>query len=80
MPRRLKGRILNTQAGDNPSVHLLTLHYRFHILDKAMDDLEGLYSRYPSLVLGESVQPLEDRLNILLSKELLDNSFCVGLS
>jgi hypothetical protein len=41
-------------ACDNHSV-LLTVHHLFHILEKAVDDLEGLCGGYPSLVLGESV-------------------------
>ena len=42
-------------AGDKTSVYLLTVHYLFHILEKAMDDLKGLCCRYPSLVHGEPV-------------------------
>ena len=60
--------------------YLLTVHYLFHVLEKAMDDLEGLCCRYPSLVLAESVYPLEYRLDILLSKELLEKFFCVAPS
>ena len=36
-------------------MYFLTVHYHFHILDKTIDDLEGLRRGYLSLVLGESV-------------------------
>jgi hypothetical protein len=45
-----------------------------------VDDLQGLRCSYPSLVLGESVYPLQNLLDVLLSKELLENFFCVVLS
>jgi hypothetical protein len=79
MPRRLKGRILNSQRATR-LVYLLTVHYLFHILEKDVDDLQGLCCSYPSLVLGESVYPLQNLLDVLLSKELLENFFCVVLS
>ena len=56
-------------------MYLLTFHYHSHILNKTVDDLEGLRCGYPSLVLGESIQPLEYRLDALLSKELLNQLF-----
>ena len=71
MPCRLEGMILNTQGVTSP-VCLLTVHYHPHILDKAVDDLEGLRCGYPSFILSESIEPLENRLNVLLSKKLLD--------
>jgi hypothetical protein len=79
MPRRLKGKVLNIQCATS-LVYLLTVHYLFHILEKAVDDLEGLCCGYPSLVDGESVQPLEYRLDVLLSEELLNKFFCVASS
>ena len=71
MPCRLEGRILNTQGVTSP-VYLLTVHYYPHILDKVVDNLEGLRCGYPSFSLSESIYPLENRLNVLLSKKLLD--------
>jgi hypothetical protein len=56
-------------------VDFLTVHYDFHTLDKAVDDLEGLSRGYPSLFLGESVYPLDYRLDVLLSEELLQKFF-----
>ena len=81
MPLRLKGRILNTRRATR-LVHLLTVHYPFHILEKTVNDLEGLCCGYPSLVLGETVQSLKYRPDVLLSnsKELLEKCFCVSLS
>ena len=81
MPLRLKGRIINTQRATR-LVHLLTVHYPFHILEKTVNNLEGLCCGYPSLVLSETVQSLKYRLDILLSdsKELLEKFFCVSLS
>ena len=74
MPCRLQGRSINTQQATR-LVYLLTFHYHSHILNKTVDDLEGLRCGYPSLVLGESIQPLEYRLDALLSKELLNQLF-----
>ena len=81
MPLRLKGRILNTRRATR-LVHLLTVHYPFHILEKTVNDLEGLCCGYPSLVLGETVQSLKYRPDVLLSnsKKLLEKCFCVSLS
>ena len=70
MPCRLEERILNTQRATILR-YLHTIHYYLHIMDKAVDDLEGLRCSYPSLVLGESVEPFQYRLDVLLSKELL---------
>ena len=55
---------------------LLTVGDHPHILDKAMDNLKGLCSGQFRLVLGESVKPLENRLGILLSEQLLDKFLC----
>ena len=77
--RRLKGRILSTQRATT-LVYLLTVHHRFHNLEKAVDDLEGPWGGYLSLVLCESVQLLEYRLDTLLSKKLLKKYFCIASS
>ena len=70
MPCRLQGMILNTQRTTSPG-YLPTIHYYPHILHKAVDDFEGLRCSHPSLVLGESVESFQYRLDVLLSKELL---------
>jgi hypothetical protein len=61
-------------------LYLLTVHHHPHILDKTVDNLEGLRRCYPSLIQGKSIQPLDDRFDILLSKKLLDKFFCVAVS
>jgi hypothetical protein len=62
-------------------VNLLTVNRIPHILEKTIDDLEGLRRSYPSLILGEPIQPLKHRLDVLPPEELLlDKSFCVALS
>ena len=53
MPFHLEGRIFNTQQASS-LVYLLTVHYHSHILDKTVDDLEGLRCGYLSLILGKS--------------------------
>ncbi len=59
---------------------LLTIHHHLHILDKTINDFKGLRRSYPSLILGESIQPLEYSLDFLLSEKLLNKFFCVVLS
>jgi hypothetical protein len=76
MTCHLEGRILNIQRATS-LVDSLTIHYHPHILDKMVDNLKNLRRSYPSLVLCESIQPLEHRLNVLLSKKLLSKFFCV---
>jgi hypothetical protein len=50
-----------------------------HILEKTIDDLEGLRRSYPSLILSEPIQPLKYRLDVLPPEELLlDKRFCVA--
>ena len=80
MPCRLEGKTLNTKRRES-LVDLLTVHYHFHILNKAVDDLECLRCGDPSLVQGESVQPLKDSLDVFLStNELLEKFSWVSLN
>ena len=58
----------------------VTIHHHPHILDKAADNLESLRRSYSSLILGESIQPLDHRFDVLLSKKLLDKFFYAALS
>jgi hypothetical protein len=51
---------------------LLTVHHHPHILDKAINDFEGLRGSYPGLILCEPVQPPEYFLDLLFSENLLD--------
>jgi len=52
-------------------VGLPTVHELPHILGESIYDPKGLSCGHPSLVLRESVQPLQDRLDVLLSEKLL---------
>jgi hypothetical protein len=71
-------RILRTTAGIG-LVDLLTVNHIPHILEKTIDDLEGLRRSYPSLILSEPIQPLKYRLDVLPPEELLlDKRFCVA--
>jgi hypothetical protein len=59
-------------------VNLLTVNHIPHILEKTMDDLQGLRRSYSSLILSEPIQALTYRLDALPSEELLlDKRFCV---
>jgi hypothetical protein len=60
-------------------VDFLTVHHNPHILDKTVYNLERLRCGYPSLILCESIQPLEYRFDVILSKKLLNKFFCVAL-
>ena len=46
-------------------VNLLTVSHIPHILEKTIDDLEGLRRSYPSLIPSEPIQPLKYRLDVL---------------
>ena len=70
----------NTQHRATSNAYFLTVHHHPHILDKTIHNLERLRCSYPSLVLGESIQPVEYSFDVLLSKELLKKFFCAGLS
>ena len=60
-------------------VNLLTVNHIPHILKKAMDDLEGMHRRYPSLISSEPIQPPKYRLDVLPPQEqLLDKRSCVA--
>ena len=59
-------------------VNLLTLNHIPHIMEKTIDNLEGLRRGYPSLILSEPIQPPKCRLDILSPEErLLDKRFCI---
>jgi hypothetical protein len=60
-------------------VNLLTVNHIPHILEKTINDLEGLRRSYPSLIPSEPIQPLKYRLDVLPPEEqLLDKRFCVA--
>ena len=76
MPFRLKRGEYLKNKWVTLRVDLLTVHNYPHILDETMNNLEGLCRGYPSLILGESIQPLEYHFDVLLSKNLLNKLFC----
>jgi hypothetical protein len=58
---------------------LLTVNHIPHILEKTMDNPEGLRRSYPSLIPSEPIQSLKYCLYVLSPEEqLLDKSFCVA--
>ena len=69
--------MLNRQQTTN---HLkpLTFYDHSHILNETVDDLKRLSCSRPSFVLGKSVQPLKNRLNLILSEELLYEFLCIA--
>ena len=70
----------NVQRRVSSLVDFLTVYHHPHIPDKTVNNIKGLRCSYPSLILGESVEPLEYRFDILLSKKLLNKLFCVTSS
>ena len=61
-------------------VCLLTFHDHSHTLNEAVDNIKNLGCCDASLILRESINPLKDSLNILLSESLLHEFNYVGLS
>ena len=79
MLHRLEGRIFNEER-IRSRTHLLTVRDHAHILDETVDDLEGLRCSSSSFILRESVQPVQDRLDVLLSENFLHIFDCVAVS
>ena len=79
MPCRLEGQMVNGQRFIT-QINSLTVYDHPHILEKAVDNLERLRCRRPSLVLGEPVQSLKNRIDLILSEKLLYKFLCVPLS
>jgi hypothetical protein len=61
-------------------MYSLTIDDHPHILEETIHDLKRLRCRRPSLVLGQSVQPLKNSLDIILSEKLLYKFLCIALS
>ena len=61
-------------------INSLTVYDHPHILEKAVDNLERLRRRRPSLVLCEPVQSLKNRIDLILSEKLLYKFLCIPLS
>ena len=78
MPCRLEGRILNGQRMTS-QMYSLTIYDHSHILEETIDNLKRLSCRRPSFVLGKSVQPLKNRLDLILSEKFLYKFLWVAL-
>jgi hypothetical protein len=65
MPSHLTEEVLRQYLQTN-YVKLLTFHYYFDIAHKTVDDTQCLCNSHPSLILGQSIQSLEDRLYLAL--------------
>jgi hypothetical protein len=61
-------------------MYSLTVYEHPHILEETIDDLKRLRCHRPSLVLGQSVQPLKNSIDTILSEKLLYKFLCVALS
>jgi hypothetical protein len=48
-----------------------TFHDYCHVIDQAMDNLEGLGSCHASLLVGEPIEPAEDCRNVVFSQQFL---------
>jgi hypothetical protein len=71
--------MLNSQRMTS-QMYSLTVYDHPHILDETVDDLKRLRCRRSSLVPCETVQPLENRLDVILSEKLLYKFLCTALS
>jgi hypothetical protein len=61
-------------------MYSLTVYDHPHILEETVDDLERLRCRRPSLVLGQSVKPVKNHIDTILSEKLLYNFLCTALN
>jgi hypothetical protein len=63
-------------------MHLLTIHDYPHILDKTVEDLEGLRCRSPRLLLSKSIKPLDHHSDLVVNASVrkhFNKSLCVAL-
>ena len=77
-PRRLKEKAQPSAV--DKTTYSLTVYDHPHILEETVDDLKRLRCRRPSLVLGQSVQPLKDGIDTILSEKFLYKFLCIALS
>jgi hypothetical protein len=57
-----------------------TFHNYLHITHETMDHTQGLCDSHASLVLGQSIQSLEYRLDLAVAQQLLCEFLCGTLS
>jgi len=59
---------------------LRTIHGHLHGIHKAVDNFKDLGHGHPAFLLGETVQPPQDSLNLAFSEQLLCEFLCAILS
>ena len=74
----LERNVLNKRCANR--IRLLTFKDHAHVVDKTVDNPESLSRGIASLVFCEPVQPLQNRLNVLLSKNFFYKFYCIALS
>jgi hypothetical protein len=62
------------------SYGILTAHDNPPVLDKTINNFEGLRSSCPGLVESESVHALQDRFDLILSENVPYEFLCAALS
>ena len=67
MPCRLLGRVFVSRLIATRE-RKPTIHDYLQIVEQSMDDFQCVGTSHPSLFLGESVQSLEDSLDVALSE------------
>jgi len=60
--------------------NFLTIHNKPPMLDETAYDFEGLRSGGTSFIQSQSVQPLQDSLDLILAKNFLYEFLCVAFS
>jgi hypothetical protein len=75
MPRRLdvplSDQMLRIRCSESP-----TIHDHLHIIQKTVNDSQGLRHSHPGLFLRESVQSLQYRLDLAIPQQLLRELLC----
>ena len=73
-------KVTNTQHEGTSVGDLLTVHHHPRSLGKTVDNLNNLRCSYPGFILRESIQPLDNRADVLPSRKLLYKIFWVTLN
>ena len=79
MPRRLQRQHYDQRLGTEQR-SLLTVHDHFHIVHKAVDNLQDVRLHHTGLVLGEPVQSAQDVFDLTVAQQLLCEFLCNKLS
>ena len=77
LPSREKS--IQELPGYKPSL-MLTIHELPHVLDKSVDNSEGMSCSSLGLISRQPVKPLQDCLDVLLLEKILYEFNCVVLS